>query len=233
MADTTQPSLSLTWDRLEDDLLRELQLGVAPPGQPIYRLSWTVHPAPVDESLPPALVEALSNAFCRVGGLSFLSETLPDGQDAPRASAPINWLRRLAGQETEQEWQRQDDAWIRPIDGLNEPLLLCTDNPVLARNLFAIGAWHLAASQVVFFCARDAMPPKLPDALVRRAARSKDWAALAPELSALGLQAVLTQGHDGAYLGLLPLEPDFEHRFAQALADQANALGWQWTNSAA
>ena len=231
MANSIANTLSLTWSRLDGEQTRELQLGTLARGQSMYRLSWAQNPTPVDESLPPGLVDALSKAFCSVAGLSFLSELLPDGQDAPRASPAMGWLRRLAGQGAEHEWQRQGNAWIRPIDGLNEPVLLCTDNPTHARSLFLIGAWHMAASQIVFFCTRDAMPPSLPDALVRRAARGKDWSSLTPEISRLGLQGVLTQGHDGAYLGLLPLTPDFEQCVARAVADEAKARGWQWNDA--
>lgn len=229
MPDARAGTLSLTWGRVgEEGDTQALQLGVLAPGQAMYRLDWTQHPTPVDEGLPSALIDALSEAFCRIAGVVFLTETLPDGQEARRAWPVADWLRRLTGQDAAQDWQRHEDVWIRPIAGLNEPLLACTDVPAQARSLFSIGAWHLSASQVVFFCPRDAMPPELPASLVRRCALTKDWGTLAPELSTLGLMGVVTQGHDGDYLGVLPLTPGFERAFARALADQAHVRGWAW-----
>lgn len=228
MAKLNMKALSLRWSRLSKDQAKVLQLGVLAPDQVMYRLEWSQCPLPVDERLPAALIDGLSTAFCRVAGVSFLADTMPSGERVAHLSAARRWLRYLVKPNERLKWQLHGAVWTRRIDGLNEPLLMSTDVPRHARSLFSIGAWHLAASQVVFFFPREAMPPAFSDSLVRRATLTKDWQYLMDQLSELGLWGVLTQGHDGSCLGLLPLAPDFAGRFAHAVAEEAYARGWEW-----
>lgn len=200
----------------------EWRLGAPGLDQTMYALYWRERPPCVDERLPPGLDSGLAAALCELGAVTFLTDTPPA---VPRKRS--RWRDALSS--TEAAWELDGEAWRRPVAGLNEPWLACTRAPEVARELFSIGAWHLATAQVVFVSDPDRPPPILPDALVRRVVQHKDWAALAPELAVCGVRAVLTQGHDGACLGVLPLAVvDWADRFASAVGAQALARGWSW-----
>jgi hypothetical protein len=217
------PHIELRWRRLDGRAAAGFDLASEGTTHPVVLLHWTETPRSVDERLSWRLVEAVATALCDTARLSFLSDELipTDGRGLRGA------LQRLGGGDAA-AWRGPADTAHRPIHGLNESTLVSTTSADTARHAFTIGSWHLATAQVLLL-SDPASPPRVPDALLRRCALEKNWDELAPELAACGIQAVATQGHDGACLGWVMLDEGIETRLEEALARNAalGGLGWR------
>jgi hypothetical protein len=108
---------------------------------PCARLLWEELPTPVDEGLPAALVRYLSQTFCAVGQMAFVS----DADLSQRQGVTADYSRQL----------RMPAVRSQPLT------LVQTCAPSVAKLAFEIGAWHYASCQALFLLVAAAAALKL------------------------------------------------------------------------
>lgn len=195
-----------------------------PSGTCTFSLYWDIAPAPVDEGLPPSLVQLLAQTLCALGKLTFVSDAL--GLDDASLSQRARALLPATALQWHNHGAYQAALVSLPAIRLAPLALVETRQADIAQRLFDIQAWHYAPCQAV--CLTPAHSPQLQlqpsawSALITRQARP----AMAASLHAACIDGLVLPGHDGALLDCVFLQAASARQCIAELQRQASTLGW-------
>lgn len=205
---STLQTLTLYWLQGNALIFKDL----ATPAFPCVSLLWEEIPAPIDEGLPSVVVDCLSQAFCAVGPVCFVSDS-----DLPQS-------HQLGGNALGDSHSMYFSRLLQLPSIRKKPFhLVQTHHPCVAKLTFEISAWHFAPCQVIFILQADSPHLALSDTQIQSCILHGVTEAMHEPMKLAGVQICITLGHDGAWLNVHEITPHALTRIKSALQKQSLA----------